>query len=175
MKIIDLSAPLTHHMPVYPGDPEVDISEIHKLEKEGWNLRQMTITTHLGTHMNVPYHMVRGGKTLDAFPLDAFFGERVIYNDGMKINHKTGIIFRDQNIDDNITDFLIAHPPKFIGLSKEFDFDVTLERRLLEHGIISYENLVNTDKLPDSFMFYGLPLHIPESDGSPMRAYAIID
>jgi len=59
MKIIDLSQTLYDHMPVYPGDPEVIIKEIHTINKEGWNLRNMTFTTHIGTHVNVPYHMVK--------------------------------------------------------------------------------------------------------------------
>ncbi len=39
MRIVDLSQSLYDKMPVYPGDPEVSIQEIHKLDKEGWNLR----------------------------------------------------------------------------------------------------------------------------------------
>ena len=73
MKIIDLSQELYDQMPVYPGDPEVIIKEIHTLDKEGWNLRSMAFTTHIGTHVNVPYHMVKGGKKLDKFALDNFF------------------------------------------------------------------------------------------------------
>ena len=45
---------------------------------------------------------------------------------------------------------------------------------LLEKGIISFENLANTDKLPEAFTFYGVPLNIKEADGSPVRAFAVI-
>ena len=62
MRIIDLSQPLYNKMPVFPGDPDVLIQEIHSLEKEGWNLRSLTLTTHTGTHVNIPYHMVAGGE-----------------------------------------------------------------------------------------------------------------
>lgn len=47
MKIIDLSQPIFDNMPVYPGDPGVVIKEIHTFEKEGWNLRNMSLTTHI--------------------------------------------------------------------------------------------------------------------------------
>jgi len=172
MKIIDLSMPLTHRMPVYPGDPEVDIVEVHTLEKEGWNLRQMTITTHLGSHVNVPYHMVKGGKELDKFPIDAFMSKAMIYSEDKSWDANTGLIFSDRNIDQDIAKKLIDNPPKFVGLSSEFDFDVSLEKLLLEHGIISFENLANTKQLPDIFTFYGVPLNIPGADGSPVRAFA---
>lgn len=174
MEIIDLSLPLTHRMPGYPGDPEVDIVEVHTLEKEGWNLRQMAITTHLGTHVNVPYHMVTGGKTLDEFPINDFMGKAMIYTKDKTWNSETGLIFKNQNVDQEIAEKLIAQPPKFVGLSSNFEFDVPIERLLLEHGIISFENLANTDKLPDAFMFYAIPLHIPGADGSPVRAFAEI-
>ena len=172
MKIVDLSVPLTHRMPVYQGDPEVDIVEVHTLEKEGWNLRQITITTHLGTHVNVPYHMVKDGKKLDKFSIDAFMGEAIIYAKDKNWDPDIGLIFRDQNIDQKIVDKLLYKPPKFVGLSTEFEFDVELEKLLLVHGIISFENLANTGQLPDSFKFYGVPLNIAGADGSPVRAYA---
>ncbi|MBI4008986.1 cyclase family protein [Candidatus Roizmanbacteria bacterium] len=172
MKIIDLTQPLYDHMPVYPGDPEVIIKEIHTLEKEGWNLRNMTFTTHIGTHVNVPYHMVKNGKKLDQTELSSFFGEAELYQKGKQYKNKFGLIFHDSNIDKTIADILIKNPPKFIGLSAAFEFDIALEKLLLEHNIISYENLINTDKLPSHFTFYGLPLNIRGGDGSPVRALA---
>jgi len=174
MKIIDLSQTLFDHMPVFSGDPEVIIKEIHTLNKEGWNLRNMTFTTHIGTHVNVPYHMVKDGKRLDVFSLDNFFGKTELYKAGMKFFHNKGVIFSSYNIDKEIAEGLIKFPPKFIGLSEKFEFDIAIEKLLLEKGIISFENLKNTDKLPQSFTFYGVPLNIKESDGSPVRAFAIV-
>ena len=77
-------------------------------------------------------------------------------------------------LDQEIAEALIAHPPKFIGLSAKYEFDIALEKLLLEHGIVSYENLVHADTLPATFMFYGLPLKIMESDGSPVRAVGVV-
>jgi len=85
----------------------VDIVEVHTLEKEGWNLRQMTITTHLGTHVNVPYHMVKDGETLDTFSIDAFIGGATIYSRNAEWNSSQGLIFKDQNIDEKIAEKLI--------------------------------------------------------------------
>lgn len=175
MKIIDLSQPLFDQMPVYPGDPEVSIQEIHTIPNQGWNLRNITLTTHIGTHVNVPYHMVNDGKKLDAYELDSFMGPAVIYREGIVFNKQTGIIFHNQNIDQKIADILINNPPKFVGLSAAFEFDISLEKFLLELDILSFENLVNTEKLPENFMFYGMPLMIKGSDGSPVRAFAQIE
>lgn len=175
MKCIDLSLPLFDKMPVYPGDPEVRIEEIHKLEKEGWNLRQLTITTHLGTHVNAPYHMAKTGQTIDELSLDLFFGKAILYTPQMTFNAFTGIIFHSQNIDQKVAEKIIREKPKFVGLSDQFEMDLTIERKLCEQGIISYENLAHTDLLPNSFMFYGIPLNIKSGDGSPVRAFALVE
>jgi arylformamidase len=73
----------------------------------------------------------------------------------------------------NIAQQLIKTPPKFIGLSEKFEFDIAVEKFLLEHDIISFENPTNTEKLPDNIQFYGFPLNIKEADGSPVRAIAL--
>jgi len=173
MKIIDLSQSLFDQMPVYPGDPEVIIREIHTIDKEGWNLRNMSFTTHIGTHVNVPYHMVRKGKNLDQFSINNFLGKTKLYKKGMSFDKNEGIIFDSCNIDKKIAKQLINNQPKFVGLSEKFEFDIEVEKILLEANIISFENLTNTEKLPQLFMFYGVPLFIKGSDGSPVRAFAI--
>jgi len=117
---------------VYPGDPEVEIKQVHILVKQGWNLRTLFLNTHLGTHVNVPSHMVENGGNLDDSSLDNFCGPAIVYGGPN----------------------LVKSGP----------------------GIISYENLVNTEKLPGDkqFMFYGYPLKIKDGDGSPVRAVAVI-
>ena len=161
-------------MQVFPGDPEVDIVEIHTLEKEGWRLRQMTLTTHIGTHVNVPYHMVKGGEKLDHYPLNDLIAPSILYDAKREWMKDQGVIFTTSNISADIAEELIKNPPKFIGLSDQFEFDIELERKLLESGIISFENLAHTELLPQEFTFYGIPLNIPGSDGSPVRAFAIV-
>lgn len=163
-------------MPVYPGDPEVKIEEIHFLEKEGWRLRKLEISSHLGTHINIPSHMVKDGKTLDDLSLSNYCGQTVVYQEGMKIEIRTGLIFSDMNIDEKLMSLIVKVKPKFIGLSVKFEFDIEIEKQLLKHDIVSYENLVDTEKLPRNkqFMFYGFPLKIKGGDGSPVRAVAVI-
>jgi kynurenine formamidase len=176
MKIIDLSLPICDGMPVYPGDPEVKIKQVHTLAKQGWNLRTLFINTHLATHINVPSHMMESGESLNDLSLDNFCGPAIVYGGHNSVKSELGIIFRDQNIDEQIARLLIKIKPKFVGLAVKHEFEIKIEKKLLEAGIISYENLVNTEKLPSDkqFMFSGFPLKIKDSDGSPVRAVAVI-
>jgi arylformamidase len=93
MNIIDLSQSLFDHMPVYPGDPDVLIQQIHLLKTEGWNLRTLALTTHIGTHVNAPIHMNKNGKTLDNISLEQFFGPCALYREKIIFNKHTGVIF----------------------------------------------------------------------------------
>jgi kynurenine formamidase len=175
MKIIDLSLEMYSGMPVYPGDPEVKIEKILTIEEHQFLMRRLEINSHDATHVNAPSHAEINGKNLSQISLDNFFGKCKIYKNEMEMNSDFGVIFRDQNIDIKIADQIIKNKPKFIGLSDKFDFDLELEKELLKHEIISYEKLVNTELLPEEFQFYGVPLNIKDGDGSPVRAFAIIN
>lgn len=173
MKIIDLSLPIESGMPVFPGDPEVEIEQVLNLAEHGWNMSRLHMNSHDGTHVNVPFHAIASGKNLDDYNLAAFFGPAVIYKPGMNFNSDTGVIFVTENIDWEIAKRLVETPAKFVGLAAEFEFDVEIEKYLLEQEILSYERLANTKELPAEFMFYGLPLSFKGGDGSPVRALAI--
>ena len=175
MKIIDLSLPLYTGMPVYPGDPEVSIELIQTLKKNGWNMRRIEINSHDGTHVDVPIHGVKGGKNLSDYKLESFCGKAIIYDSFASIAPETGIIFKDRNIDKKTAEQIKKIHPRFVGLSNNFEFDIEIEKDLLREGILLYEKLCNLDLLPNSFEFYGMPLNIKEGDGSPIRAFAVVN
>ncbi len=173
MKIIDLTLPLYSGIPLYPGDPEVEIEQLQTLEKDGWNMKRIHINGHDGTHVNVPRHCKNDGKTLDDYKVQDFCGECVIYESLEDIQSNQGVIFR-QDITMILAQVIVKKKPPFIGLSSEFEIDEDVEKILLGNDIICFERLANTENLPKSFFFHGAPLKIKEGDGSPVRAYATI-
>ena len=177
MKVIDLSQDIYDAMPVFPGDPEAKVSLVYTIEKDEWNMTRMEINAHDGTHVNVPSHSSIKGKTLDEYKIADFTGESYVYSPKESIKPNKGIIFVDHDIDMDIAKKIVAAKPKFIGLSSRFEFDLIVEKYLLGENIISFERLENADLLPTdrSFMFYGVPLKIRAGDGSPVRAFAIVD
>lgn len=173
MKIIDLTLPIYEGMPVYPGDPEVEIEQVDIFENGGWNMKRIHMNGHDGTHVNASSHCTVKGKTLDDYVVDDFCGDCTLFEDNADLAPEKGVIFSKQNITMEMAEIIVEKKPKFVGLSAEFEYDEDVEIFLLQHDIICFERLANTDQLPKAFIFHGVPLKIKEGDGSPIRAYAV--
>ncbi len=78
MRIIDLTHKIEDGMPIFPGTPEVKISQFSTVKKDGFAEKEICLATHIGTHMDAPAHMIDGGKTLDQFLLSKFTGSACI-------------------------------------------------------------------------------------------------
>ena len=73
-KLIDLSHPLEHGQPNFPSDPKISIVTHSTVTSIGYNLAQMSMSTHQGTHLDAPFHFYDKGKTLDQIDLGRFYG-----------------------------------------------------------------------------------------------------
>jgi arylformamidase len=177
MKIIDLSQPLFDGMEVYPGDPEVNIKQIHTLDKEGWRLKYLQFSTHIGTHADALAHMDKNGATIDELPIDRFIGRTVLVGQHDVFPKGVGLAFSDDILNVDIFDKIVAAKPLFVVTGNTSDFELEMERKLLNAGILTMAGLVNMDQLPKNtpFMLYGVPLKIKDGDGSPIRAFAVLD
>ena len=77
MTLVDLSHPISHGMPVYPGDPAVGITPAATLAADGANVSLLQLGSHTGTHLDAPSHMVSGGRTVDRIDLSLLQGARL--------------------------------------------------------------------------------------------------
>lgn len=75
MKIYDISLPLHDHMIVYPGDPQFKLHCVSSIE-DGSSSKVSVIEmgSHTGTHIDAPAHMLSGGASIDALPLNVLVG-----------------------------------------------------------------------------------------------------
>ena len=64
----------------WPGDPEVKIERVLKIESgDDCNVSTIFMSSHTGTHIDSPYHFVKSGVAIDDLPLSAVIGKaRVI-------------------------------------------------------------------------------------------------
>jgi kynurenine formamidase len=75
---LDLSVPVVTGMPVYPGDPEVEVSRALRVAEHGVNVLRLHMGSQSGTHVDAPYHVDDAWPTLDDLPLERFAGPAVV-------------------------------------------------------------------------------------------------
>jgi mannose-6-phosphate isomerase-like protein (cupin superfamily) len=78
MPLVDLSHPLVHGQANFPSDPKLSIVPHGTTATLRYNISQVVMSTHQGTHLDAMYHFVDEGKTLDQMPLDWFYGPATV-------------------------------------------------------------------------------------------------
>lgn len=96
MKIIDLSKTIYEKMPVYPNDPEVKINIVHTHSDNNWELREITMGSHTGTHVDSFSHMHNGMQSLEEIPLERFFGPAQVVNINANWPNNVGLFFMEE-------------------------------------------------------------------------------
>jgi len=74
MKLIDLSHPMIHGQQTFPWDPKLSIIPHGTTKTLKYNITQISMSSHQGTHVDAIYHFLDDGKTLDQMPLEWFYG-----------------------------------------------------------------------------------------------------
>ena len=204
MKFVDLSHSIFNAMSTYPSDPDVTIIREKDIDTDNTLLHSFKMGTHTGTHLDVPAHVIPGGKTLDNFTLSSFTGTAVkvdknTYNSLDQIESKIDGVIYDSGWYRHFNDPELFYgscrpliPEKLIekAVKLEIEFfgcdlpsvdasgskEKPVHHALFGSDIIIYESLTNLDQLPlhKLFQFYGFPLAFEKLDGSPVRAVAFV-
>lgn len=79
-KIHDITVLMHQNVPRWPGERH---NYRHHYVKsfdtgDGVNISRINCSMHFGTHLDAPYHKVKNGKKLDAFPVDKFMGDAYV-------------------------------------------------------------------------------------------------
>lgn len=198
---IDISQALENGHAEWPGDTPFQFDIAFTKEATGSvNIGKLTTSTHMGTHIDAPFHFDNGGQTVEQLPLDLYIGKaRVIELDGAKkIGRKELEAFDLQGVervllkttkrDDlsvfpsqfmtlsaDIAPYLQAQGVRLIGVdvpSVDAETSKTLEAHhaLHAHGIYILENIVLDHVPTGDYEFIALPLKLVGADGSPVRA-----
>ncbi len=76
--IIDLSVPIYHGGLTMPLDPKCAVIVHHTIDTMKYNITQLIISTHYGTHLDAPFHFFDKGKTVDELDLSKCVGPAVV-------------------------------------------------------------------------------------------------
>ncbi len=75
MKIYDISQEVFGCV-VYAGDTVPEKKAMRRIEKgDLYNLTDINMCTHNGTHIDAPFHFLADGDTVEKIPLEKFIGE----------------------------------------------------------------------------------------------------
>lgn len=78
MNVVDLGHPITDGMVVFPGDAVPSVKPGAAIETDGWRTTLVYMSSHAGTHIDAPAHMLADGKYLDEMPCEKFFGCAIV-------------------------------------------------------------------------------------------------
>lgn len=100
-KVVDLSLDIYHGAPTFSYDPKCAVVVHNTVETIGYNITQISMSTHQGTHLDAPFHFFDNGMTVDNVPLDIVIGsafkidlkhkkskEPLIINDLLKVEDR---------------------------------------------------------------------------------------
>jgi arylformamidase len=111
MKIYDITVPISERVPVYEGDPRVEIKVTAAMAKgDPANVTQLCFGAHTGTHVDAPNHFIDGTRKVHELDLEKLIGRcRVveIENDVIEIEPRhienlesiERILFKTRNSD----------------------------------------------------------------------------
>ena len=67
----DLTHTLSREFPTYFGSPGFDAVQRSSFDADGFNLLELTVNEHTGTHVDAPLHFSADGASVDAIPVES--------------------------------------------------------------------------------------------------------
>ncbi|NJN93366.1 MAG: hypothetical protein HC875_04385 [Anaerolineales bacterium] len=124
-KIFDITRTINPTLAVWPGDTPFSVEVVTAI-KDGSsiNLTTLTMSSHMGTHVDAPYHFLDDDLTIEAVPLEAYLGPATV----VTVQREAGPLV----------------PADFPGL------DWSGVKRLLVHSIASDKPV---DQFPTEFVY----------------------
>ena len=77
-RIVDLSHPIDADTQVYPGDPIPRLSPATTIDRDGYNVLNVSMGSQTGTHVDAPYHFLADGPRIDAMELSMFLAPAMV-------------------------------------------------------------------------------------------------
>ena len=201
MKLLDITQTYEAGMRHYPSIPDFQLEWVRHYDKgSGMALSRFTVTSHLGTHIDAPYHFLsNGARTID-LSLDALCGPAQVVDvrvvpritrdvlAGCDI-HTPRLIFLTDNTRllkesdsfENVSftpdacDYLRKAGVRLVGIDyfsvdPKGDKSRSAHLPLLSSGIIILEAVQLDGVVPGDYELWYLPLKIAEAEGAPCRA-----
>ncbi|MBX9957685.1 arylformamidase [Peribacillus simplex] len=198
---LDISQRLNENTPYWPGDTQYSYRLNSSMaEGSSVNVGEIRMSTHLGTHIDAPYHFDENGKKIIELDLDLYIGTATVVKvdaaESIGIKAFTGIEltgvrrllvatgqWKDLSrfpewippVEPDLAPFLANKGVRLLGLDLP-SVDCLDSKELPAHnklsgcGIHILEGLVLDGLEPGLYDLAALPLALEAGDGSPVRA-----
>ena len=193
MKIIDISQEV-FSCKVYPGDvtPQYE-RPVSMDEGQVYNLTNISMCVHNGTHVDAPFHFINDGDTIDKISLESYVGLCWVACHEGEVGEKEALEIMAKAVRNNAAErILIAgkvvvteegakvfadHKIKLIGnegvsVGPE-NAPMAVHKILLSKGVTLLEGIVLDGVSEGRYFLSAAPLNLKGCDGSPCRAYLI--
>jgi arylformamidase len=75
MTIYDISVTISPDLPIWPGDPNLQLERFASMEEGSlYNATRISASLHMGTHIDAPRHFLKNGATVEQLPLEVLVG-----------------------------------------------------------------------------------------------------
>lgn len=99
-RIIDLTHKIDPDIPLWPGDPVVELETIADFSTSGYYLRRFSMGEHSGTHLNSPKSFYQDGMGIDDYSPESCILSAVVINIREKASQNPDAILTVNDIKD---------------------------------------------------------------------------
>ena len=195
MKIYDISQEV-FGCQIYAGDPMPEKKLLCSMEKgDLYNLTAFSMCAHNGTHIDAPFHFIKGGKAVDSIGLDTFVGMAYVaeYHEIVSGTAAAEILEKAKKQDTEAAKRILIKGDAEVSseAAKVFaDSEILLLGNesqtigpeaapmkvhliLLGAGIVLLEGIRLAEVSEGIYFLNAAPLNLSDADGSPCRAVLI--
>ena len=188
MKIYDISQEV-FSCAVYPGDPKPEKQTLSSTAAgDLYNLTAFSMCAHNGTHIDVPFHFLGDGKTVEQMDLEHFVGDcflarhhgpvtapdaqailsraagirRILIAGDATVTEEAATVFAGSGI------LLLGNESQTVGPENA---PMAVHKILLHRDIVLLEGVVLTNIPEGRYLLNAAPLNLAGADGAPCRAW----
>lgn len=198
---IDISQPLNNKLAHWPGDEPFQYNTaVTKAMTGSVNIGRITTSTHIGTHVDAPFHFLNEGKRIIDMDIHRYIGpcevidlscfdeiseaalkeKRISHTERLLI--KTALPNKPERFPEEVPPitadgaaYMQSIGVKLVGVDTPSVDPITSKElighhALYKHDIYILENVMLDQIEEGSYELIALPLALEEGDGSPVRA-----
>jgi arylformamidase len=123
MTIFDISVSINTSMPVWPGDPAVEISLASSMDRgDDVNVTRLGMSAHTGTHVDAPHHFLNNRQSVEELALDVLTGPCYVMQLPDDVDEISAEVLERMPMDANTTRLLFGTSNSHLWAQGRTDF-----------------------------------------------------